>query len=66
MERDEADPARPLSAVLRDICDAPGEDITLGEVTHHFGPRAFGALLFVLAIPNLLPLPPGSTTVLGA
>ena len=66
MEMDEADPSRPLSAVLRDICDAPGDDITLGQVTRHFGPRAFGALLFVLAIPNLLPLPPGSTTVLGA
>lgn len=66
MEGDGAGRGRPLSAVLRDICDAPGEDITLGEVTQHFGPRAFGALLFVLAIPNLLPLPPGSTTILGA
>lgn len=66
MDGDGADRSRPLSAVLRDICDAPGDDVTLGEVTQQFGPRAFGALLFVLAIPNLLPLPPGSTTVLGA
>lgn len=66
MDGDEAERERPLSAVLRDICEAAGDDVTLGEVTHHFGPRAFGALLFVLAIPNLLPLPPGSTTILGA
>ena len=66
MQPDGSDRSRPLSAVLRDICEEPGEDVTLGEVTHHFGPRAFGALLFVLAIPNLLPLPPGSTTILGA
>ncbi|HEX6860889.1 MAG TPA: exopolysaccharide biosynthesis protein [Caulobacteraceae bacterium] len=66
MEHVGSDRERPLSAVLREICDEPGEMVTLGEVTAHFGPRAFGALLFVLAIPNLLPLPPGSTTILGA
>lgn len=66
MERDGSDRGRPLSAVLREICEEADEEVTLGEVTRDFGPRAFGALLFVLAIPNLLPLPPGSTTVLGA
>ena len=66
MESDGTQRARALSAVLRDISDDPEEEVTLGEVVHHFGGRAFGALLFVLAIPNLLPLPPGSTTVLGA
>lgn len=65
MERDETERSRPLSAVLRDICDDPEELVTFGEVAHRFGPRAFGALLFVIAIPNLLPLPPGSTTILG-
>ncbi len=38
----------------------------LGDIVDRFGRRAFGSLLFVLAIPNLLPLPPGSSTVLGA
>ena len=66
MESDGTVRARPLSEVLRDISDDPEEEVTLGEVVTHFGGRAFGALLFVLAIPNLLPLPPGSTTVLGA
>ncbi len=66
MEREETERSRPLSAVLRDICEEPAEQVTFGEVVERFGPRAFGALLFVIAIPNLLPLPPGSTTVLGA
>jgi hypothetical protein len=66
MDPEEVTRHRPLSEVLRDICDDPEEVVTFGEVTHHFGPRAFGALLFILAIPNLLPLPPGSTTILGA
>ena len=35
------------------------------ELVDSFGDRAFGALLLVLAIPNLIPLPPGSSTVLG-
>jgi hypothetical protein len=35
------------------------------EIIAHFGRRAFGAVLFLFAIPNLLPLPPGSSTVLG-
>lgn len=65
MESDGTVRARPLSEVLRDISDDPEEEVTLGEVVTHFGGRAFGALLFVLAIPNLLPLPPGSTTILG-
>ena len=66
MESDDTVRARPLSEVLRDISDDPEEEVTLGEVVTNFGDRAFGALLFVLAIPNQLPLPPGSTTLLGA
>jgi hypothetical protein len=30
------------------------------------GPRALGALMFVFAIPNVLPTPPGTSAVLGA
>ncbi|MBN9319945.1 MAG: hypothetical protein BGN86_15265 [Caulobacterales bacterium 68-7] len=56
---------RTLSAVLREICDWPHDHITVGEIVDLFGRRAFGALLFAFAIPNLLPLPPGSTTILG-
>ena len=31
----------------------------------HFSHRAFGAVLFTFAIPNILPLPPGASGVLG-
>ncbi|MFN3512328.1 MAG: exopolysaccharide biosynthesis protein [Phenylobacterium sp.] len=54
----------PISAILRELCAE--ERITVGEIVHRFGRRAFGALLFIFSTPNLLPLPPGSSTVLGA
>jgi hypothetical protein len=55
-----------ISTVLRELCaDAEGRT-TIGEIVERFGRRAFGALLFVFSTPNLLPLPPGSSTVLGA
>ena len=57
--------AVPLSVLLRSLPDPGSTTVNVGEIIAHFGPRAFGALLFVFAVPNLLPLPPGSTTVLG-
>ena len=57
---------RPLSAILEDIEADEREYVTVGEMAGRFGGRAFGALLFIFAVPNLLPLPPGSTTILGA
>ncbi len=58
-------PSEPLSVLLRGLC-ARQDDLSLGEIIDVFGRRAFGAVLFVLALPNLLPLPPGSSTVLGS
>lgn len=55
----------PLSAILLDICDDPDPTVTVGEVVHRFGRRAFGALLFFFSAPNWLPLPPGSSTFLA-
>jgi hypothetical protein len=54
-----------LSALLQELAEGESETILVDEVVDHFGRRAFGALMFIFAIPNLLPLPPGSTTVLG-
>lgn len=62
-EGESSDEYRPLSVILRDLCDEPR--ITVGEIVQRFGRRAFGALLFVFSTPNLLPLPPGSSTALG-
>jgi len=53
-----------ISAIIRDISGR--ESVSIGEIVDLFGTRAFGALLFIFALPNLLPLPPGSSTILGA
>src|SRR5690606_30481390 len=58
--------SKPISHVLRWFCAEPDGDISVGEIVGRLGPRAFGAILFVFSMPNLLPLPPGSSTVLGA
>jgi hypothetical protein len=55
----------PISAVLRHILERDAERISIEEIADEFGSRAFGALLFAFAVPNLLPLPPGSSTLLG-
>lgn len=54
-----------LADLLNGLAEGQEDGISLGEILGHFGPRAFGAVLFVFSIPNLLPLPPGSSTVLG-
>ncbi|UTP39897.1 exopolysaccharide biosynthesis protein [Phenylobacterium sp. LH3H17] len=58
------DHRKPISQILRDLGEQ--ESLSVGEVVDLFGRRAFGALMFVFSIPNLLPLPPGSSTLLGA
>lgn len=53
-----------ISAIVREL--SARDSVSVGEIIDRFGTRAFGALLFIFALPNLLPLPPGSSTVLGA
>lgn len=66
MEPGTPNKAEPLSAVLAELCaDTSDEPISVGEIVHRFGRRAFGAILFIFSIPNVLPLPPGSSTILG-
>lgn len=52
--------------MLRRIAARVEDRIRIADLTASFGDRAFGALLLVFAVPNLVPLPPGSSTVLGA
>jgi hypothetical protein len=63
---EEEEHVRPLSDILRDFVADSSPYLTLDEIVAAFGRRSFGALLFVFSTPNLLPLPPGSSTVLGA
>jgi hypothetical protein len=56
-----------LSTVLRQLAaDRSRERIAVGDLLTALGDRALGALLFVFAFPNVLPTPPGTSTVLGA
>ncbi len=61
---------RRLSDILQEIADvpaAPDDRISLGYLIESFGNRAFGALLFIFAVPVALPIAiPGISAVLGA
>mgnify|MGYP003640804210 FL=1 len=61
------DPVHPesLSDLLSEIVRKAGPQITLREISEALDERSFGAFLLVFAIPNLIPLPPGATLVLG-
>lgn len=54
---------RRLSEVVRSLDGR--ESLTIGELVEELGERAFGALMFVFAIPNVIPAPPGTSAVLG-
>jgi hypothetical protein len=56
-----------LSAVLLALAmQTERERISIGDLLAALGDRALGALLFIFAFPNVLPVPPGTSTVLGA
>ncbi len=59
---------RRLSDILQNIADAPGDErIYLGSLITLFGNRAFGALIFIFAVPVALPIAvPGISAILGA
>jgi hypothetical protein len=52
-----------LYALAHDDCR---ERIAVGDLLDALGDRALAALLFVFAVPNVLPVPPGTSAVLGA
>lgn len=57
---------RSLSDVLETLGATACEGrITVADLLRAAGDRAFGALLFVFAVPNVLPAPPGTSVLLG-
>jgi hypothetical protein len=54
-----------LSDLLLTLSEGDAESVSVDALVEHFGRRAFGAVLFIFSIPNLLPLPPGSSTFLS-
>lgn len=63
---DDVEPRQRFSEVLSDLAGRPSPAISIGNVLDAFGDRAFGALMLLFAAPNVLPLPPGMSAVLGA
>jgi hypothetical protein len=58
--------ARRFSTVLRMLANGPDDRLTLQDLVRNFGDRAFGALMFLFAAPNLIPLlPPGTSAIFG-
>ncbi len=59
-------PGRRLWAILRALArDTSRERISVGDLLETMRDRAFGALMFIFAFPNILPTPPGTSAVLG-
>ncbi|GIL02084.1 MAG: hypothetical protein BroJett030_19830 [Alphaproteobacteria bacterium] len=54
-----------LSDVLRALVRPERDRVALGNVTRALKERGFGALMLLLAAPNLVPLPPGTSTLFG-
>jgi hypothetical protein len=63
---DDVEPRQRFSEVLSDLASRPVPTISIGDVLDAFSDRAFGALMLLFAAPNVLPLPPGMSAVLGA
>lgn len=56
-----------LSTILKALAeDAQRQRIAVSDLLDALGDRALAALLFVFAFPNVLPVPPGTSAVLGA
>jgi len=54
-----------LSELLKDLAENAGPSVSIREIAEALEDRSFGAFLLAFSIPNLIPLPPGATLVLG-
>ncbi|MGI6246771.1 MAG: exopolysaccharide biosynthesis protein [Pseudochelatococcus sp.] len=60
-------PGRRLWVILRTLArDTSRERISVGDLLDTMHDRAFGALMFIFAFPNVLPTPPGTSAILAA
>ncbi len=66
-DSDAPTPVRPLSQMLIDLAgDESRERITIGDLLEVLRDRALAAMLLVFALPNIVPTPPGFSSILGA
>lgn len=55
-----------VSALLTELAESwPAERITIGDLVAAFGPRGYGLLMFIFALPNMIPAVPGISSLLG-
>ena len=54
-----------LSSILRRMARHTEEKISVRLLASELQDRSFGAFLFVFCLPNLVPMPPGATFILG-
>lgn len=54
-----------LSDILKRLAQDDNPELTLGDIVRALGERGFGALILLLAAPNIIPLPPGSSFIFG-
>lgn len=58
---------RPLSQLLAEIAaDASRERVSIADLLFALRDRALAALLLIFALPNVIPVPPGTSALLGA
>lgn len=61
----EADAPRRLSRIFEELSNTAEEAVTVEQLRNALGDRSFATLLVLFSCLNMLPLPPGSTLVLG-
>lgn len=67
-----ADDGRPkrggrLSEILASLADdSSRERVSVADIFQAMGDRAFGALILIFALPNVIPSPPGTSALTGA
>lgn len=57
---------RAFSKTLERLGARPGAKLYIGEILEAFGERGFGAVMLLFAVINMMPWPPGGTTITGA
>lgn len=57
---------RAFSDVMERLAGRSAGKLHIGEIVDAFGDRAFGPVMFFFALINMLPWPPGGTTLTGA
>lgn len=58
-------PPRKLSCIIQELCERADNRVTVEQIRDALGDRSFATLLLFFALVNMLPLPPGSTLILG-